>query len=566
MKLVWHIAKKDLLSHWLPYAIWVGLLVSKVVICAVIQSPNSASNEWFEQMSIGYWLAAVIETALCFLLAAAFILEDGLVGSNMFWPTRPISGAKLLAAKAVGIGLFLCVVPVLVWMPWWLYCGFGGRDIAGAVLFVLMIQGITVVAAAFFAVLAGRSSKFLLSLLLTVTAFVSFSALTSLNTTATPEPSLSVQDARSWIAGAVALVALAAIFWNQFTTRNTRRSFLILGAGVGVTVLTANFWNWGFWGDYRWGRPAPQDAEAAIIQLDRVSLGTPGTRAPAKGFVRINVAFRLQNLPEEFTPRSGVLGLTYKWKDGSTYTHDILLRSISVNESLPRKLLGLSPSIWITDPETKRFVEGRISTHPVDFFEVGALKQGYLRERGSGTWHRLVGDAVIPAEVFQRMAAEKPEARLICNVGLFSPKIRLNVPMPLKGDSMVGDGFRVVVAHSWSRTREDKPNGSERGQLGANLISFRPQLGEALRYTIVHPATGLTSMASMPYGARNFVPSYLPFAMSSVFTIKAAVRRGDSWVAAPESEDGYRLVAFTYEKSGNLRREWSISELPVFEK
>jgi len=66
-----------------------------------------------------------IESLLTFALVPAFIHEDPLVGSVAEWQTRPIWGARLLAAKLLGLGLVLCVMPVLIGLPWWLSCGYG---------------------------------------------------------------------------------------------------------------------------------------------------------------------------------------------------------------------------------------------------------------------------------------------------------------------------------------------------------------------------------------------------------------------------------------------------------
>ena len=53
MKLVWHIIQKDLARHRLPYALWIALLLGKLVLLAFGFSDRAADPEWFEQYAIG---------------------------------------------------------------------------------------------------------------------------------------------------------------------------------------------------------------------------------------------------------------------------------------------------------------------------------------------------------------------------------------------------------------------------------------------------------------------------------------------------------------------------------
>ena len=83
---------------------------------------------------------------ITYLLVAAIVQEDAVAGPA-FWQTRPISGPRLLAGKALGLFLMLGLLPVLVSIPWWLACGFGGSEICRAAAETLAVQmGVVILA------------------------------------------------------------------------------------------------------------------------------------------------------------------------------------------------------------------------------------------------------------------------------------------------------------------------------------------------------------------------------------------------------------------------------------
>src|SRR6185369_10431409 len=70
-----------------------------------------------------------LQVTMGYVLVARWVHADALIGTSMFWPTRPISAARLLAAKLLGILPVFTLLPALLLLPWWLYCHFGWHEI-----------------------------------------------------------------------------------------------------------------------------------------------------------------------------------------------------------------------------------------------------------------------------------------------------------------------------------------------------------------------------------------------------------------------------------------------------
>jgi hypothetical protein len=137
MTLTWHIFRKDLVRLSVPLALWTALMAAKIAFYASISGVLGApSPEWLDRMMNGPELAlrSLVEPLIAFILVGWMIYEDPVMGADAFWITRPISGPRLLAAKALGACLLFVALPVLINVPWWVACGFGAHQIVNAAL------------------------------------------------------------------------------------------------------------------------------------------------------------------------------------------------------------------------------------------------------------------------------------------------------------------------------------------------------------------------------------------------------------------------------------------------
>jgi hypothetical protein len=127
MNLTWHIVKKDLRALKWPLALWIFVIIAKLGIGVVLLNADGTEGvEWFNKMDALAKILGIFEF-VSFVLTAALVQQDLLVGTTAFWMTRPISGGRLLRAKLLSIGLVFGLLPVLVTLPWWQGCGYGPR-------------------------------------------------------------------------------------------------------------------------------------------------------------------------------------------------------------------------------------------------------------------------------------------------------------------------------------------------------------------------------------------------------------------------------------------------------
>lgn len=133
MKPLLHLVRTDLrrLSGWLLLlaAVCVAMDVLGFVVLAsqpaVLTAPLSS---WVEYRAMRDALLGV-EAMVAFALVVVLVQADRVAGTRAFWMTRPISGATLLLAKGITAVLVLVVLPSLISLPWWVWCGFGAHEI-----------------------------------------------------------------------------------------------------------------------------------------------------------------------------------------------------------------------------------------------------------------------------------------------------------------------------------------------------------------------------------------------------------------------------------------------------
>ena len=118
MKITWHIVKKDFRRLQVPLVFWALLLVAQILIGVRLLHGDGDNLEWFGRLGLYGNLFFALDLIVTYVLVAMLIHDDPLVGSRVFWLTRPISGARLLGAKLLGIVLMFGVLPVLIWLPW----------------------------------------------------------------------------------------------------------------------------------------------------------------------------------------------------------------------------------------------------------------------------------------------------------------------------------------------------------------------------------------------------------------------------------------------------------------
>ena len=245
MNLTWHIVKKDLRALRWPIGVWFACIIAKLGIGVLLLNASGTEGiEWFNQMDFMSKALAVGEL-LSFVLVAALIQEDLMVGTTAFWMTRPISGGRLLRAKLLTIGLVFLLAPLLVTLPWWLGCHYGPDEIAWAAVETLAVHAFVVLAALVWSAVTDGLGRFVMWSLVTVVVIPMLTAILSYyvrhgRPAAVPE----VVSTRALVALGLVALGTLAILIHQYLTRHTWRSIGIIGGTISLVVLTLAFWPW----------------------------------------------------------------------------------------------------------------------------------------------------------------------------------------------------------------------------------------------------------------------------------------------------------------------------------
>jgi ABC-type transport system involved in multi-copper enzyme maturation permease subunit len=121
MKLVWHMVVKDARRLWPAVLLWAGLFTAhRMSEWRLAQAMPAGNVEVIGRLQFIEMLTFVVQLLTAYVFAATLVVEDSPVGTSTFWPTRPISGARLFAGKVLGCVLWFGVLALLLALPWWL--------------------------------------------------------------------------------------------------------------------------------------------------------------------------------------------------------------------------------------------------------------------------------------------------------------------------------------------------------------------------------------------------------------------------------------------------------------
>ncbi len=261
MKLIWHIVKKDLRRMWLPVALWAFLVAAQIGVgFSLLFGQGSADGLWFERMMTYDYVLVGLDLVFAYVLVSALVHDDSLVGVNVFWRTRPISGSRLLGAKLLGAAVMFCVLPVAIWVPWWLTCHYGWREMAAAVPEILGTHAVAIMAALLVAVLTDSLGRFLgWSIILAVTIATLIVALASSARAVMMTETMArlqgvggsgvadeLTESRAVMAFLVLMGVIAIAVIQQFMARRPAWVFAQVLAGFGLVTLVCTHYPWNF--------------------------------------------------------------------------------------------------------------------------------------------------------------------------------------------------------------------------------------------------------------------------------------------------------------------------------
>jgi len=244
MRLTWHIVRKDIRRFWIPLVLLSALAVLRFGVGGSLLTANEPDRVWFNHMAVYANVLWGIGLFVTFLLVAAVVQEDSLA-SPSFWQTRPISGARLLAAKAVGLTLMFGLLPTLLSMPWWLGCGLGRQEICGAAAETFAVQMGVVLIALPWAAVTGNYGRFLLWTLVGAVAWATVALLLAGHIIGSGQHfSAGTAVTRCVVIGFLAVAGSIGVAVHQFMTRRTWRSIALIAAAALSMAIAGRWWPW----------------------------------------------------------------------------------------------------------------------------------------------------------------------------------------------------------------------------------------------------------------------------------------------------------------------------------
>ena len=166
MNLTWQIVRKDLMRLKVPLSLWLLFVVGMTMGFGLLPAPDDESSRrdlpgWISGLQGLGMAVAMLQGVVGALLAAVLGLEDPPNGTVAFWPTRPISRARLFGAKLLAGFVGLGLLPTLALIVVWLGFGFTLRETMLAASEHLAWQLAVLVPALALAVLGGGLGRFL---------------------------------------------------------------------------------------------------------------------------------------------------------------------------------------------------------------------------------------------------------------------------------------------------------------------------------------------------------------------------------------------------------------------
>lgn len=287
MKLIFHIVRKDAARLRPLWWAWLGLQVAKLAWAGVMLHGSVWSAQRFgrgglERMD---WALGAFDAVLVYLMAAWLVLEDAPTNARHFVRTRPVSRGLLLGAKVAGAVGLIALPSVLLWLPWWLYCGFTTIDVMAEAGVVVAGRALLVLAAFFVASLVDSFRRLFLwtpvalgALVVAMPMPLVWMIMRSVGARGPghdPEL-LGLWQTRFLLAGLLLVGGAAlAVAW-QFWRRRSREVLIGAALWLGGVLATTMLAPWNFWPvEDEWAEWRAERVSGVEVSLERAVLWPP---------------------------------------------------------------------------------------------------------------------------------------------------------------------------------------------------------------------------------------------------------------------------------------------------
>jgi hypothetical protein len=317
VNLVWHQVGKDLRRTGPAAAVWLALVFASAMVVRLAEIPVEVAlggdvRSWLMGLRMLDGCVTGAGIALAGLLTAQLVQEDGLIGTEAWWLTRPIGRGRLLTAKILGATLMLVVAPLAVLLPVWIASGFSLGEIARAAAEFTGWQGVILVVAGTLAAITADLGRFAFAVA-GLGAVMAIVGLYRIAEWPSGGVSAGVRETRLMLVWIVPVLVLPVVAMVQYFNRKTVLAWTLAGVGLGLMLTIRFAWPWdtlafmpGLSG--RWEMVAAATRPAVTVE----KMVVPADRnVPPATFLKVGAA----GVATEFvTPWNGQG--TLRWADG----------------------------------------------------------------------------------------------------------------------------------------------------------------------------------------------------------------------------------------------------------
>ena len=555
MKLTWQILLKDLVRFRYPLLLAAALQAVLVWEASRQLYYSGPASEMLQQQLI-YVIVWFLTQLVSFAMVGVMVLEDSPTEVVAFWPTRPISGARLLSAKLLGVTLLFVLLPVLLWLPWWLACGFDAASLLHAGLSVTGQQALLVVVSFMLAALCGRGGRYLVSCLVLVLLLLEVTVVVPFDRGIVFEKSLMLT--RVWLAVGILLLAGAGMVVLRYRTRRLGQANLVLGLGIAVSALVLYFWPWDSLSLLR--RTPVQVGGLEAVRLEGHDAMLTDRFANSDGSTTLMVRLSMNGLPYENRPLSGRAEVELHWADGSTNTwHD--RRIVVVTARFADNYLLPAPKL---DPDSETEAKRKELKEKAE--QKAAAGNASRSEKKLADLLNRTGDmdVVLPISrnLAQRIEAEHPRCVVRAWVDLGQPEKVLEAPLQA-GTTYNGRNFRIYVPDITAYPNQTvRESDRESTPWYAQIQSAASPVLQNLRFYVV--SRNFQTSYPIPFWASSL--SLPPWGNTSVNIIPirpAQLWRKDHWLMAPNWLESLYLVGFSDRELGAIERTVEVEQLKL---
>ncbi len=443
MRLTWHIVKKDIVRDRWALLLWALLFVGQSAMGFFARQYDGIGPELVARLEFANVGLICLQVLMGCVLVARFVQADALIGTNVFWPTRPVSAGRLLAAKVAGVLLLFGLMPILLLLPWWLACDFGWREILWTAVETLGWQLLVIVPAFLLASLTDDLGRLLLWTLLAVIGLFSWIVLlqaTFASTFGTEHYRVGpgVMYTKFWLSSAVLLFGGAAIATHQYLTRRFARSVMLIVAGLGVIALIGHVWslNLGL-AIADLNRPALESDSAGFqdgltFEVESASgmfsRKLNGKTDPDELEASLRIRLRVRGLPEDVTMGVEKVVQSWTWENGLHLTRGGFFGVTgSPDDVVVRRAYSLPPPH--ADPETIQWLMANREANDARLNANGQHPFGQIPPLHENEAVRLNGSTGVPNSFLAKMRTDSPSYQADLRLILVRPEIVVDLPL-----------------------------------------------------------------------------------------------------------------------------------------